>query len=132
MLYAGGQDPGIIPATFISREARHLVDKKYLSIRHKNQRVAYLIQQGKASWGPQFSGLAITTMKYCETCLIFRPAKSAHCNICNNCVSEFDHHCIWLGTCVGKNNYPSFFFFVISLNCLIFTVIVTCIRQLVA
>ena len=71
-------------------------------------------------------------MKYCETCLIFRPAKSAHGNICNNCVSEFDHHCIWLGTCVGKNNYPSFFYFVISLNCLIFTVIVTCIRQLVA
>ena len=70
-------------------------------------------------------------MKYCETCLIFRPAKSAHCNICNNCVSEFDHHCIWLGTCVGKNNYPAFFFFVIALNCLLLTVIVTCIRQLV-
>ena len=70
-------------------------------------------------------------MKFCETCLIFRPSKSAHCNLCNNCVSEFDHHCIWLGTCVGGNNYPFFIWFVISLNCLLLTAIVTSIWQLV-
>ena len=89
------------------------------------------MQQGKASNGANFCGLALTSLKFCETCLIFRPHKSAHCNLCNNCVSEFDHPCVWLGTCIGKNNYPFFIIFVITVNCLVLTVIATCITQLV-
>lgn len=70
-------------------------------------------------------------MKFCETCLIFRPGRSAHCNLCNNCVQEFDHHCVWLGTCIGKQNYPLFIAFSVALNVLLLTVIITSIAQLV-
>jgi hypothetical protein len=34
-----------------------------------------------------------------------RLSSSRHCRICNKCVEEFDHHCKWLNTCVGKANY---------------------------
>ena len=32
-----------------------------------------------------------------------------HCHTCAKCVGGFDHHCVWLDTCVGARNYLSFF-----------------------
>src|SRR5690606_26908934 len=52
-------------------------------------------------------------VKYCQSCRIWRPPRSHHCRVCDNCIETQDHHCVWLNNCVGRRNYRYFFTFVL-------------------
>ena len=54
--------------------------------------------------------------KICSTCNVVKPFRSHHCNDCGNCIYRFDHHCPWIGGCVGGRNYIYFFLFLCLLN----------------
>lgn len=41
--------------------------------------------------------------------------KTKHCHKCGKCVAGFDHHCLWLNTCIGGRNYRTWVLFVSSL-----------------
>eukprot|EP00302_Diacronema_sp_CCMP2436_P029914 CAMPEP_0179941038 /NCGR_PEP_ID=MMETSP0983-20121128/16703_1 /TAXON_ID=483367 /ORGANISM="non described non described, Strain CCMP 2436" /LENGTH=310 /DNA_ID=CAMNT_0021847913 /DNA_START=23 /DNA_END=955 /DNA_ORIENTATION=+ len=55
-------------------------------------------------------------LKYCNHCACYtsKHARTRHCYDCRKCVQGFDHHCVYLQTCIGKNNYPVFFTLITS------------------
>eukprot|EP00747_Dinoflagellata_sp_TGD_P223954 gnl/TRDRNA2_/TRDRNA2_95923_c1_seq1.p1 gnl/TRDRNA2_/TRDRNA2_95923_c1~~gnl/TRDRNA2_/TRDRNA2_95923_c1_seq1.p1 ORF type:complete len:333 (+),score=44.84 gnl/TRDRNA2_/TRDRNA2_95923_c1_seq1:133-1131(+) len=44
----------------------------------------------------------------CQNCQDRRPERAHHCSICNRCVLRFDHHCPWVGNCIGFGNHKYF------------------------
>ena len=45
---------------------------------------------------------------YCYVCISPKEASTLHCPQCDKCVEGFDHHCLWLNTCIGSSNYTHF------------------------
>jgi len=93
MLKGGFTDPGILP--------RQNSDLYYTT--------------GRTNMRYRING-HILQINYCYSCYLFRPPRTSHCAVCDNCVERFDHHCLWLGTCVGKKNYKYFYSLLGSLN----------------
>lgn len=54
----------------------------------------------------------------CPYCQVWKPLRSKHCQDCNKCVLRFDHHCFWVGTCVGQRNHCRFWWYLFFESCL--------------
>lgn len=52
--------------------------------------------------------------KWCLTCELWRPYRCGHCHMCERCVLRLDHHCGFMGTCIGERNARFFAAFLLS------------------
>lgn len=56
---------------------------------------------------------------YCNFCRQDVDKSCKHCKSCNKCVRNFDHHCKWLNSCIGEANYIFFYWYLVTLMCLL-------------
>ncbi|KAF1873759.1 hypothetical protein Lal_00027797 [Lupinus albus] len=65
-------------------------------------------------------GRAPTAMwSSCQHFIVYRvinanfedPPRAKHCHDCDKCVLQFDHHCVWLGNCIGQGNHCLFWWY---------------------
>ncbi|PKU71797.1 probable protein S-acyltransferase 7 [Dendrobium catenatum] len=120
LLLTSGKDPGIIPRNAHPPELEDEADASNASAGNHG---------GPSSLPPTKDVVVnniIIKVKYCHTCMLYRPPRCSHCSICNNCVERFDHHCPWVGQCIGKRNYRFFFMFVFSTSLLCVYVFIFC------
>ena len=69
----------------------------------------------------------IENQSYCNKCQVyFNPNnKVLHCNFCGVCIEGMDHHCVWVGKCVGKKNIKTFYGLLISVGSIYTLLIIT-------
>ena len=108
-------DPGVLPKS----NNHSLYGKDFKTVFLSNKKMYYFIR------GRKFK------VRFCNTCYIFRGPAVSHCKKCDNCVENFDHHCPWLGNCIGKNNYFYFFFFFLFCNVFILSNLFSCISLII-
>ena len=58
--------------------------------------------------------------RMCRKCNVPKSKNIYHWDIWDVCVEDYDHHCPWMGKCIGSGNVVPFYFFLLSLCLLLF------------
>ena len=55
----------------------------------------------------------------CQFCAAPQRPRVKHCHDCHRCVRRLDHHCFWLGNCVGARTHRTFLLYLVLQNALL-------------
>ncbi|KAJ0967922.1 hypothetical protein J5N97_024839 [Dioscorea zingiberensis] len=112
----GGETNSIFTSSLLITKQSTSGNGSFLSSTDRSQFGKYPSQMNSSHWlkivmdlYPPGSSSRSWTCIYCN---IIQPPRSKHCHDCDKCVLKFDHHCIWLGTCIGQGNHCRFWWYI--------------------
>ena len=59
------------------------------------------------------NGPANRNRRRCRKCNVAQPRGAEHCEFCDVCIEGLDHHCPWMGKCIGKKSVGKFYVFIV-------------------
>ena len=92
--------------TLLLYVAASVVDPGYLPDGKQQERQQQREPQGAAASARL--GAPLLELPHCMHCQARQVARAKHCHDCGRCVRRLDHHCWWLGNCVGAGNHRLF------------------------
>ncbi|KAL1199756.1 Protein S-acyltransferase 10 [Cardamine amara subsp. amara] len=102
-----------LPTTSIQHASRK---RENLVVTVEGESVSGARRTPSSSWGrlvldlyPPGTSMRNLTCGYCH---VEQPPRAKHCHDCDRCVLQFDHHCVWLGTCIGQKNHCKFWWYI--------------------
>lgn len=93
LYYLSLSDPGFIPRRYILNK-----DENYFLYRSSK----IIINKGKFS-----------NNNLCAACFIYKSDKIYHCNECDCCILNHDHHSVYVGNCIGRNTFSNYICFIL-------------------
>ena len=104
--------PDVEPAEEDSKEDKRVQDVlEKAKEKSKNSFAAMNSDVGNANKNEDL-GLEVANY-YCVTCKLVQSFRCKHCKVCDKCVATFDHHCLWMGNCIGEKNKRAFFIYIV-------------------
>jgi hypothetical protein len=93
--------PGTPPSDYVPPGASET------ALREERQRA---LSEALPPADPEFDRLArrFQLVRFCKPCGAFKPPRVAHCKQCAQCICMYDHHCPFIGGCLGFANRKAF------------------------
>lgn len=76
--------------------------------------VVLLEAEGLSSSRGAQGALPMSRGRWCHHCRLHQTYGCRHCDFCQVCVEGHDHHCVWMGKCIGRDNLCAFYSFLVA------------------
>lgn len=119
VIFVGGLDSGIIKTIGIC--VTIFCIGSYVITALKNPGIEYRSNEDDLN--------LVKATQLCKICNVIKLPNTMHCEDCEVCIRDYDHHCPWTGKCIGGGNLRFFYAFLFGIMAfIVFMVIAACYK----